>query len=272
MATWYPTAFSVYRSGKGIPFYFFQDFPELALEQGGYALKMMQESLFLPLHILTGSTWLKEWIKGEYQKDAIVVGYGLKHEIFSPGGEKIEKTQKPCVMTIFREAAYKGWGDLVKGIGIVAREMPKITLLVVGDRSKIIRQLGGIDNIDNIVNVVCYEKPTDNELARLYRSADLFAFPSHVEGFGLPPLEAMACGTPVVTTDCFGVRDYAIHEGNALVVPPKQPEKLANAVIQLLHNIDLAGKLKTKGLTTAEKFTWDSVINKVENSFQKVIN
>ena len=56
-------------------------------------------------------------------------------------------------------------------------------------------------------------------LAELYSSADIFLFTSYAESFGLPPLEAMACGTTVVTTDCKGNRDYAIGEYNCLIRP-----------------------------------------------------
>ena len=71
-------------------------------------------------------------------------------------------------------------------------------------------------------NYTFYERPSDDELAELYSSADIFAFPSHIEGFGLPPLEAMACNTPVVTTDCLGVRDYVDNGKNAIMVPPEK--------------------------------------------------
>ena len=63
-------------------------------------------------------------------------------------------------------------------------------------------------------------KPTgDAQMAEFYRGCDIFVFTSFIEGFGLPPLEAMACGVPVLTTDCGGIREYA-NDKNAMIVPP----------------------------------------------------
>ncbi len=81
-----------------------------------------------------------------------------------------------------------------------------------------------------------FESPSDDKLAELYSSSDLFVFASHIEGYGLPPLEAMACGTPVVTTDCRGVRDFVVDGENAVIVPPKEPEAIASPYIKVLND------------------------------------
>jgi glycosyltransferase involved in cell wall biosynthesis len=107
-------------------------------------------------------------------------------------------------------------------------------------------------------------RPTDQELASLYSACDVFVSASWYEGFGLPPLEAMACGAAVVTTDSRGVQEFAEDGINCLVVPPKNPDALAEAILLLLSKPDLADKLRKNGLITASKFDWESAIDLFE--------
>lgn len=108
-------------------------------------------------------------------------------------------------------------------------------------------------------------------MATLYSSADVFIYPSYAESFGLPPLEAMACGVPVVTTDCKGNRDYAINDINCLIVPPGDPTALARAILKVLTNDKLRERLIENGIATAKQFTWDKVVNRVEEAFKEAL-
>ncbi len=82
----------------------------------------------------------------------------------------------------------------------------------------------------------------------------------------------MACGTPVVTTDCKGVRDFVLDGENALMVPPKEPEALAQSIIKVMKDHDLQEKLTDNGLITAQKFTWERVIDVFEKAFADALN
>jgi glycosyltransferase involved in cell wall biosynthesis len=93
---------------------------------------------------------------------------------------------------------------------------------------------------------------------------------SWYESFPLPPLEAMACGLPVITTP-YGTEDYAFDGVNAIVVPPQDPKVLAEAIIRLLDDKDLREKLSKEGLNTAKKFTWDKTTDKVEELFKNAL-
>ncbi|MGC8979169.1 glycosyltransferase family 4 protein [Caldisericum sp.] len=263
VATWFPTSFAVYRSGKGIPFYFLQDYEE---QLGGnrYLINMFKESLYLPMNIITGSQWLKDWVKQNYGKDAIVSGYGIDHDVFYPRPKILDNIGGVKVMGIFRGLKYKGDEDLINALSIASEKIPNITLVMIGNKNTLLK----IVREKNIrFNYVFFENPTDDKMAQLYSSVDLFVFASHVEGFGLPPLEAMACGTPVVTTDCLGVRDFVIDSENAILVPPKNPKALADGIIKILTDEKLREKLREKGLETAKNFSWDKVVDKFEKAF-----
>ncbi len=90
----------------------------------------------------------------------------------------------------------------------------------------------------------------------LYRGAECFVFPSRYEGFGLPPLEAMACGVPVVTTDAASLPEVV--GDAAFTVPPDAERDMAGAIIAVLVQEQLAAELKQKGLAQAARFSWEN--------------
>ncbi len=94
----------------------------------------------------------------------------------------------------------------------------------------------------------------DEALPFLYSAADAFAFPSRYEGFGLPVLEAMACGTPVVAGDAPAVNEFAREA--ALLVPPNDWRQLAEALEQVLTDEGVAHALRERGLQRAATFSW----------------
>jgi glycosyltransferase involved in cell wall biosynthesis len=114
-------------------------------------------------------------------------------------------------------------------------------------------------------------RPSDEQLSLLYRSSDLFVSASWGEGLGYPPLEAMACGTPVVLTDSEGVRDYARHEENCLVVPPRAPEALAAAMLRVLDEPALARRLAQNGPPTARRYDWKWMADRMEEALRLIV-
>lgn len=92
------------------------------------------------------------------------------------------------------------------------------------------------------------------DLPALYAGASMLILPSFHEGFGMPAVEAMACGTPVVVTDRGSVPEVVGDAG--LYIDPDSPESIAHAIGQLLHNTDLREHLQQQGLERAHQFTW----------------
>jgi glycosyltransferase involved in cell wall biosynthesis len=100
----------------------------------------------------------------------------------------------------------------------------------------------------------------DEDLPHLYREAQLFVFPSLYEGFGLPILEAMASGVPVVTSNTASLPEVA--GDAAILVDPRDPKAVAEGIAQVLAEEQLREALTQKGLDRARRFTWQSVAQK----------
>lgn len=171
-------------------------------------------------------------------------------------------TRRAAVKTANQQIMYlgdfrprKGLADFLTAARIVHAERPDVDFLLV------LKEAGEIDTTIPYRLVV---RPTTPELVDLYAQSDLFVSASWHEGFGLPPLEAMACGTPVVLTDSGGVRDFARHGENCLMVQPKEPEKLASAMLEVLNSPALAAKFAENAPPTAEEFSWEKSTDRLE--------
>lgn len=99
-------------------------------------------------------------------------------------------------------------------------------------------------------------------LRALYRSALVFVYPSRYEGFGIPPLEAMACGAPVIATRTGAIPEYA--EGAAVLIDPNDREALAVALRRLLGNPALRSELRERGPDQAGRYRWDQSARRME--------
>jgi glycosyltransferase involved in cell wall biosynthesis len=96
---------------------------------------------------------------------------------------------------------------------------------------------------------------SDTEILRLYEEADVFVYPSLYEGFGLPVLEAMACGCPVIVSNAAALTEVVGEAG--LLVDPYDVEALARAMIAVLEDDTLKKEMSRKGIAQAQKFTWE---------------
>jgi glycosyltransferase involved in cell wall biosynthesis len=108
----------------------------------------------------------------------------------------------------------------------------------------------------------------EETLAVMYRLAGVFVFPSLYEGFGLPPLEAMASGTPVVTSNVSSLPEVA---GDAAVlVDPYDPAAIADGIYRVLSDVELRRELRRKGLSRANQFSWEESVRRVRAIYTEV--
>jgi O-antigen biosynthesis alpha-1,2-mannosyltransferase len=107
------------------------------------------------------------------------------------------------------------------------------------------------------------DSPSAEELACLYRGALAFVFPSLYEGFGLPPLEAMACGVPVLTSNVCSLPE--VMGDAAVLVDPLDVEAIADGIRRLVQDGELRAKLQQRGLLRAKAFSWEETARKTSD-------
>lgn len=109
----------------------------------------------------------------------------------------------------------------------------------------------------------------EDVLPYIYNRAAIFIYPSIYEGFGLPPLEAMASGTPVIVSNCSSLPELVGRAG--VLIDPQNEEELARAIKQILLSKKLAKKLSLRGLKQAKKFTWEKTAQETLKVFKKSV-
>ena len=150
-----------------------------------------------------------------------------------------------------------------------ARGFDDMKLLIIGDEiSKLpaLRRAVHRHKLHKHVRFLGYL--SDDTLAVLYRLAAAFVFPSLYEGFGLPPLEAMACGTPVVTSNVSSMPEVV---GDAAVlVDPYEVNSIADGMQRVLSDSDLSAELRAKGIARAKEFSWERSVARTRDLYQEV--
>jgi glycosyltransferase involved in cell wall biosynthesis len=109
---------------------------------------------------------------------------------------------------------------------------------------------------------------SESDRNALLRGATVFAYPSLYEGFGLPPLEAMSAGVPVVTTRTGGIPEVV--GDAALVVPPADTDALAEALGKVLSDPSLATDLSARGLVNVSRFSWDRTADELAALYRRL--
>ena len=110
----------------------------------------------------------------------------------------------------------------------------------------------------------------DEDLPLLYNCADLFVYPSLYEGFGLPPLEAMACGVPVITSNTSSLPEVV---GNAgIMVDPHDINSLSEAMNNVLKDQELRCRMSRDGLKRSKMFTWEKTVSGVLKVYNEILS
>jgi glycosyltransferase involved in cell wall biosynthesis len=116
-------------------------------------------------------------------------------------------------------------------------------------------------------------KVSAESLRRFYTSSEVVVLPSLYEGFGLPAAESMACGTPVVATHAGALPEVVGKEGAGILVPPRDPQALAAAILKVLQDEASRKKMGVLGRQRVENlFTWAKVAERTVEVYKELIN
>jgi len=190
--------------------------------------------------------------------DRISVIYnGIDHSIFKPYDVKI--INKPYILYVGSERPRKNLDRLIEAFAMLKRELPELKLVKVGEpgRSQEYRHhtMSKLDSLGITQDVLFVDHISELDLAYYYSSAMLLVYPSLYEGFGLPPLEAMACGCPVVTSNVSSLPEVVGEAG--IMVDPYDTGSLTRAIREVLTNSKLREVMVRKGVEQAKKFSWE---------------
>jgi len=227
--TAYPTAFC----GKGIGYYLVQNYEPLFFDDP-VLQKKASLTYALPLRKLCVSRWLAEEVEGEY------IGNGIDLKRFRRIVGLHTDSERLKIMAFRRQGIEWKNSQLLDEVLLRLR-----------------RKFGAK------IEFLLPENVSEDRLIEMYNEADLLLYLSKFEGFGYPPLEAMACGAAVLTTSCL---EYAKHMENAFVLPLDCcADDVVEAVSRVVKNKDLFEKLVENGLETAQQFDFENVVDRFED-------
>lgn len=216
--------------------------------------ELVDNSYKLPLEKVTISTWLKQIIEIKLESEVKEVIPNAVDDIFYKEVIFDSNTHKIKILMPYRSSRWKGSKEGIEAFKMIKERCSNVEFIMYGPMKG--------KEIPSWINF--YESISDEELRRLYNIADIFVYPSWVEGFGLPPMEAMACGCAVVTTNVGGIPDYSISGSTVITVPVKNPQKLSDSVIKLIENEYERKQIAEAGLKYVQRFTWNEATDKFE--------
>jgi len=198
--------------------------------------------------------------------------------LFRPGAEKelLQRVRSryriasEFVLAVGNLQPRKNLVRLINAFASVRRRIGPIQLVIVGKahwQSSVVHTTVRRFGLEHDVVFTGYVP--DADLALLYSAAGVFVYPSVYEGFGLPVLEAMACGTPVVASNTSAIPEVA--GDAALLVDPYQEEQIADALELVLTNHDVTRSLSAMGLIRAQQFSWRRTAQEALSVYQTVL-
>lgn len=208
-----------------------------------------------------------------------VVHLGVRHEVFCP----LKVDDRFCerygldpdlryLLYVGSENPRKNLPRLLQAFRVIHQEFPDTRLIKIGSAQygpqadQLRRQIADLGLQDAVILV---KHVPDEDLACFYNLAALFVFPSLMEGFGLPPLEAMACGAPVVCSHAASLPEVV--GDAALLVDPTDVGGLAHALARVLSDAALREDLRARGLARAQQFTWERTARETIAVYEQVM-
>ncbi|MBN6185566.1 glycosyltransferase family 4 protein [Aneurinibacillus sp. BA2021] len=220
--------------------------------------------------LISISRWLAEQIESRTGRKSRVVNLGIDPQVFHAIEQPAWPKHNPAIILYIArdpQAGYmlKGFYDFVRAMNHVWNTNKNIAVHMICTERDLL--------LPPAIPHHIYRPKTAQEMAEHYQTADLFVSTSWFEGFAIPPLEAMACGTPVVTTNSGGVLDFSEHMKSAYIVEPKNPASIANGILSVLSNPDLAATLRKGGLQSASRLTKQhfetSIVETLEDIYEE---
>lgn len=245
---------------------------------GWLAYKLFGKKISKADRVITVSKFLKqELIKYlKVPEEKIKVIYNGKDEKFKPvDQEEIAEIKQrynldsSFILYVGVLQPLKNIPTLIKAYYKLKKKGIKHKLVIAGGKGWMYKEIFRIIEKLNLQKEIIFTGHVPNdELPKLYAAADLFVFPSIYEGFGMPPLEAMACGTPVITSDRGALPEVVGDAG--IMVNPYDVDELANEMYRVLNDDSLKKDMIKKGLKRAKMFSWEKCAKEVLKVYEEL--
>jgi len=202
-----------------------------------------------------------------------VIYYGVDHELFKPR-DKLEARRRlglpldrPIILNVGSEEPRKNIPILLRSFKELLNSVPNALLVRVGERTvQMEKFIRGLD----LSNRVLYRRASPDEVALYYNAADLLCFPSYYEGFGNPPLEAMASGLPVIAGNRTSIPEVVGDAG--ILLDPFDVNGFAYWMYEVLRDEDLRNRLSEAGYKRSLKFSWEKCARETLEVYREVLN
>jgi len=216
-----------------------------------------------------------EFASKYFPGDFDIIPNGVDVEHFSPDVLPIADfcDGKVNILFVGRLEKRKGLSYLLKAYKRVKQEISDSRLIIVGPGTRLRHKYEKQVMLEGIKDVAFVGHTSYDELPRFYKTADIFCAPATSwESFGIVLLEAMAVGKPVIASNIDGYASVVTHGVDGLLVPPKDEEKLAQALISLIRDESLRQQMGTKGRLKAQNYSWEHVARRVLDYYTRVLS
>ncbi len=260
VATWWMTAGPVWRASipRGLPVYFVQDIETSYYPDHERARHAVLDSYRPEFRYMTISSWNRERLR-ELDLDAELIPPGIDLDTFRPRPEV--QRREDMVLALGRTNPLKNLPLTLAAWRSLGGPRPQLCLFGIEPEL--------LDERLRREGASYVSSPSDDRVGELFSEATVFVQTSVHEGFALPPLEAMATGAAVVTTDAHGNRDFCVDGVNCLM-PEPTPAAVGAALARLLGDPELRARLGAAGIETARDYAWELRIDALEAFFERV--
>jgi glycosyltransferase involved in cell wall biosynthesis len=216
--------------------------------------------------VITPSNHVKQKVLRRFQGvNALAIPSGVNVDVFHPSARRpIPYLPKRYILFVGSLEPRKNLPALIHAWGKIQPEFPDVALVIAGASGNVFRPV----NLPHKSASVHFTGHVDGELPSLYANAELFVLPSLDEGFGLPVLEAMACGTPVIVSNGGALPEVVDDAG--LIFDLSQPDTLATSMQICLTDRNVRNALIEKGLARVKGFSWQSTADRIWNTLNEL--
>ena len=216
----------------------------------------------LPLERIVIAEWLMQLAHARFGLSAHgPVSNGIDLERFHPRGRK--SGGPVTIGMIYELQDWKGFEDGFEAVRLARKVHPTLRLHLFG-KYRLRHRLQPWDRFER--------NPSQDRIPEIFRECDIFLSPSWSEGWGLPSMEAMACGCAAVATNVGGIPKLCVPGVSALTVEPRAIGKMAEHLVTLASSEALRSEIARAGMDRMRQFTWDRVSGGLEEIFRKIVD